>query len=66
MVCCIAAAFVFGLFARFFRRILRRPDPTLASAPPPTPRIDVSPGGPATASETNRAGAADRHLVGSR
>lgn len=65
MVCCIAAAFVFGLFARFFRRILRRPDPTLAAASPPTPRIDVSPREPVPAPDTDRARAAD-HLVDSR
>lgn len=41
MVCCIAAAFVFALFARFFRKIFRRPDPAANTTPPPTPRIEV-------------------------
>lgn len=42
MVCCIAAAFVFGLFARFFRKIFRRPDLAPQATPPPTPRIELS------------------------
>lgn len=67
MVCCIAAAFVFGLFARFFRKIFRRPDPALSTAPPPTPRIEVSPrAAVATTSTGNETSSAERDLVGAR